>query len=209
MARVPLPQSPERWDTPSSVASAICVRDSGRFVLSHLAPCGFGTRTVSPEHAKLSAHLAQVGASEVSNPVNSQVRSVGATEHTNFEALTAFGRFPRCRLSPWIVGDRGGRHIPGQLLSDVQRNRLRGATLALASPSRSRRDIPQRRRHIPAAICRDTGRHITRTANPGDRLELLDSQCLESIMRNWMRREYPAVLVGISRGTVPVIGRSG
>ncbi len=33
-------------DTPSLVISATCVRDSGRFVLWQLAPCGFSDRTV-------------------------------------------------------------------------------------------------------------------------------------------------------------------
>ena len=38
-------------DTPSLVIWHICVSDSGRFVLSHLAPRGFCTRTVRPERA--------------------------------------------------------------------------------------------------------------------------------------------------------------
>ncbi len=36
-------------DTPSLVISATCVRDSGRFVLSHLAQCDFSARTVRLE----------------------------------------------------------------------------------------------------------------------------------------------------------------
>jgi hypothetical protein len=58
-------------------------------------------------------------------------------------------------------------------------------------------DIPQRWSHIAV------------TANAGDKLEILDSQLLESIMHNWRRWEYPAVPVGISPGTTPVIRRSG
>jgi hypothetical protein len=38
---------------------------------------------------------------------------------------------------------------------------------------------------------------------------MLDSQRLESIMRKSRRQEYPAAPVGISPGTVPLIGRSG
>jgi hypothetical protein len=49
----------------------------------------------------------------------------------------------------------------------------------------------------------------TATANPGRTLEILDRQRVGSIMRNWMRLEYPADPVGLLPGTVPVIGRSG
>jgi len=45
--------------------------------------------------------------------------------------------------------------------------------------------IPPRRRHIPI------------TANPGDGLETLDSQRLESIMRNLRRQECPTAPVSI------------
>jgi hypothetical protein len=64
-------------------------------------------------------------------------------------------------------------------------------------------------RHITPVISRDLGRPIPAAGNPGCRLEILDRQRVGSIMRNWMRREYPADPVGILPATVLVIGRSG
>ena len=110
---------------------------------------------------------------------------------------------------PCAARDRAGRDIPRRLPRSVQRIRPCGMTLALTFDSNSAHDIRPRRRHIPAATCRGASRHIPITANPGDGLEMLDSQRRESIMRKWRRREYPAAPVGISPGTAPVIARSG
>ncbi len=54
-------------DTPSLVISAICVRDSGRFVLSHLGPCDFCARTVSHERAATSDYLLSVLSTEATS----------------------------------------------------------------------------------------------------------------------------------------------
>ena len=66
---------------------------------------------------------------------------------------------------PCAARDRARRDIRGRLPRSVQRNRPRGMTLALTFDSNSAHDIPPRRRHIPAAICRGAGRHIPMAAN--------------------------------------------
>ena len=64
-----------------------------------------------------------------------QRRSISPTQ------VTASCQVQRSAKS-WVARDRAGRDIPGRLLWGVQRNRVRGTTLAVISAYESRRDIP-------------------------------------------------------------------
>ena len=85
-------------DTPSLVISAICVRDSGRFVMSQSAPAILCTQSGIPGLANLSAHLASVGATErtmCNSPIAARFRADMRPESQPTGAASCTGRLHR------------------------------------------------------------------------------------------------------------------